>query len=233
MAKMVKRGNGNKTRPISISPAAWLTMRVAVEVSAARRVCVRFSSHVRSLMSSKGVRTLADKTISIRSLARRSGEPLLEGLKMNSVKAEEWRKGLDGIQPVRMRPERAMTLTTFNDVAVPTRSGIPTAGGRHALKTLPFSMSTFRLITERFYTHSDIARAVSRADVASYLGASVRIGEHIAYGTVSHSGSVHLEAYRSLNSYQLPDNKRVEYGSRSDMHLLSSLCPYICNCFGV
>ncbi|GAB1316487.1 hypothetical protein MFIFM68171_06697 [Madurella fahalii] len=116
-------------------------------------------------------------------LARRSGEPPLKGLKMSRRRVEEWRKGLDDLEPARMRPERAMTLTKFNDMAAPTGSGISTAGSRHALRTLPFSMATFQSITERFHTHGDIARTVSRADVASYSSTPVCMGEYLAYVT--------------------------------------------------
>ncbi|KAH6987183.1 hypothetical protein EDB80DRAFT_178465 [Ilyonectria destructans] len=60
--------------------------------------------------------------------------------------------------------------TTFSPLSEKTRTNhdntaVVTASGRRGVRTLPFSRETFKLISERFYTHSSIARVISRSDV--------------------------------------------------------------------
>jgi hypothetical protein len=61
--------------------------------------------------------------------------------------------------------------------------------GRRSLRTLPFSQQVFRRITRSFYTHSSIARVVSRADIPVFSSSEVVMGEaggpaYPAYGGI-------------------------------------------------
>lgn len=56
-------------------------------------------------------------------------------------------------------------------------------GGRQTLRKLPFSQPTFRLITEKFYTHGSIARAISRSDIPVFSSADVRMAGYPAFVT--------------------------------------------------
>ncbi|KAK4215506.1 hypothetical protein QBC37DRAFT_458744 [Rhypophila decipiens] len=117
------------------------------------------------------------------SLARRSGEPSLGGLK--KAKTDEWLERIERSLPGRTKPERAMTFPSMDEKA--GDGGPPAAhimaGGRQTLRRLPFSQPTFRLITDKFYTHGSIARAVSRADIPVFSSAEVRMGGYPAYVT--------------------------------------------------
>lgn len=55
--------------------------------------------------------------------------------------------------------------------------GSTNMSGRRSVRTLPFSQKTFRLITKKFYTHSSIARDISRADIPVFSSAEVELGE--------------------------------------------------------
>ncbi len=75
-----------------------------------------------------------------------------------------------------------MTFATLNEKSGPS-DGAPTpSSGRRSLRTLPFSRSTFRQITKSFYTHGDIARVVSRADIPTFSSSEVRMGDYPAHG---------------------------------------------------
>ncbi|KAM7220307.1 hypothetical protein V8F06_004273 [Rhypophila decipiens] len=116
-------------------------------------------------------------------LARRSGEPSLGGLK--KAKTDEWLERIERSLPGRTKPERAMTFPSMDEKAGdggPSAAHIM-AGGRQTLRRLPFSQPTFRLITDKFYTHGSIARAVSRADIPVFSSAEVRMGGYPAYVT--------------------------------------------------
>jgi hypothetical protein len=57
-----------------------------------------------------------------------------------------------------------------------TSSKVDESGGR-SLRTLPFSLETYKLITRSLCTHGSIARVISRADVPTFSSESVVMSE--------------------------------------------------------
>ena len=90
-------------------------------------------------------------------------------------------------------------------------------GGRRSLRTMPFSKDTFRLITAKFYTHSSIARVISRADIPVFSGVETQMGEvdgpmYNAYGKVYWEAS--QTRLRILTSWQYTIAGRPTLGTR-------------------
>lgn len=79
-----------------------------------------------------------------------------------------------------------MTFPSMDEKYAGLDSAPPTtimAGGRQTLRKLPFSQPTFRLITEKFYTHGSIARAINRADIPVFSSADVKMAGYPAFVT--------------------------------------------------
>ncbi|KAM7201063.1 hypothetical protein V8F20_005072 [Naviculisporaceae sp. PSN 640] len=117
-------------------------------------------------------------------LVRRAGEPSLGGLK--KVKTDEWLDRIERSLPGRTKPERAMTFDEKSAGSDPTAPASFKTNGQpkpNKLHRTPFSKPTFRLITEKFYTHGSIARAISRADIPVFASTEVRMGGYRAFVT--------------------------------------------------
>lgn len=77
-------------------------------------------------------------------------------------------------------PERYNTQRTFTSLTEKSQAATPGSGigsGRRSVRTLPFSQSTFRLITSSFYIHRSIARDISRADIPVFSIAEIQMGK--------------------------------------------------------
>ncbi|KAK7431373.1 hypothetical protein QQZ08_002144 [Neonectria magnoliae] len=108
-------------------------------------------------------------------LAKRLGEPPgPSGTKMSS---NDWLQQAD-IQPsISFQKSRATTFSTFPEKLSGNQgsTGIAAGSGRRGVRTLPFSRETFEQITGAFFTHSSIARVISRSDVPFFSSESVQI----------------------------------------------------------
>ncbi|KAI1456405.1 hypothetical protein F4805DRAFT_458829 [Annulohypoxylon moriforme] len=75
------------------------------------------------------------------------------------------------------RSERAQTFPIPVGGAPNAEKGLqPTLSGRRGARTLPFSIDTFRLISQRLCLHGSIARVVNRSDVPVFFRAEVQMG---------------------------------------------------------
>jgi len=75
------------------------------------------------------------------------------------------------------KTQRALTFATFNEKspALGLDQAAASKSGQRSVRTLPFSMDTFRLITDRFHTHGSISRVISRADIPVFSEADLRM----------------------------------------------------------
>ncbi|RDL36221.1 uncharacterized protein BP5553_06833 [Venustampulla echinocandica] len=109
-------------------------------------------------------------------LAKRTGEPLFGSMK--KVHSDDWLDRINAEMPGRPTTQRTLT---FASLAEKVRTAHPSIGSanmssRKSVRTLPFSKHIFRLITKKFYTHSSIARDISRADIPVFSSAAIEMG---------------------------------------------------------
>ncbi|KAI8651033.1 Protein kinase domain-containing protein [Fusarium keratoplasticum] len=91
-------------------------------------------------------------------LARRNGERDFPPVRQ--VRSDEWL-------------ERIKRHETDQPRELPTSSN---KNGQRTLRILPFSQDSFHTIVKKFYVHSMIARAISRADIPTFSAAEVEMG---------------------------------------------------------
>ncbi|KAI0380673.1 hypothetical protein F5Y04DRAFT_271355 [Hypomontagnella monticulosa] len=86
----------------------------------------------------------------------------------------------DGKYP--MNEEKVLPLRSERTGSFPITVGgapnaeqglLPSPGGRRSVRTLPFSLTTFRSISNRFCLHSSIARVINRSDVPVFSRAEL------------------------------------------------------------
>ncbi|CZR52311.1 uncharacterized protein PAC_02188 [Phialocephala subalpina] len=110
--------------------------------------------------------------VSLRSLAKRTGEPAFGGVK--KVQSNDWLDRLNEEMPGRSNTQKDLTFASLNEKGP---MGSQNSSGRRSVRTLPFSKDIFRLITRKFYTHTSISRAISRADIPIFSSAEIEMGE--------------------------------------------------------
>ncbi|KAI1145058.1 hypothetical protein F4825DRAFT_444849 [Nemania diffusa] len=101
--------------------------------------------------------------------ARRSGESA-----KSEAKQEKRLMGIEVKLPVRAETiQNPAPLDLGIDSHRHDQPGNLSPGMRRGLRTMPFSRSTFEMITKAFYMHSSISRVISRADIPifSHTGA--------------------------------------------------------------
>ncbi|KAH6662530.1 hypothetical protein B0J14DRAFT_570895 [Halenospora varia] len=115
-----------------------------------------------------------DKTTSglVVILAKRTGERQFGAVK--KVQSNDWLERLNAEIPGRSNTQRSLELGLMTGKGT---IGSRTLGGRRSVRTLPFSKDVFRLVTRKFYTHSSISRAISRADIPVFSNAEIEMGE--------------------------------------------------------
>ncbi|KAI2616117.1 hypothetical protein GGS26DRAFT_453179 [Hypomontagnella submonticulosa] len=76
-----------------------------------------------------------------------------------------------------LKSERAASFPITVGGAPNAESGLlPSSGGRRSVRTLPFSFTTFRSISQKFCLHSSIARVINRSDVPIFSRAELEMG---------------------------------------------------------
>ncbi|KAN0102708.1 hypothetical protein V8E51_011021 [Hyaloscypha variabilis] len=109
-------------------------------------------------------------------LAKRTGERSFPSVK--KVQYNDWLKCVNEEMPGRIKTQRTMMTISSLSKELQTADpslGISSLSGQRSVRTLPFSKDTFQLITSNFYTHSSIARVVSRADIPLFSSAEIQI----------------------------------------------------------
>ncbi|KAF2687628.1 hypothetical protein K458DRAFT_484890 [Lentithecium fluviatile CBS 122367] len=102
-------------------------------------------------------------------LAKRTGEHTMEV--SGSVSIDSWLNSAESQTPRLHKNQRAYTFSAFDE-----KKEIEEGGGRD-VRTLPFSLETFKVLSSNFCTHGTIARVVSRADIPIFSAESVVMSE--------------------------------------------------------
>jgi hypothetical protein len=108
---------------------------------------------------------------------------------VKKVSSDNWLELLNAEMAAKSKTQRTLTFASLAEKSPKTGVASVTVSGRRSVRTLPFSQEVFRLITRSFYTHSSIARVISRADIPVFSGAEVLMGEpggptYPAYGGI-------------------------------------------------
>jgi len=101
----------------------------------------------------------------------------------SGVSIDSWLDRAELEMPRSYQTRREETFSPLEDklTAMDVENPKSEHGGGRSLRTLPFSMDTFKMISTSFCTHGSIARVISRADIPIFSSESVVMSEP-AYG---------------------------------------------------
>ncbi|KAF1833333.1 hypothetical protein BDW02DRAFT_552741 [Decorospora gaudefroyi] len=143
-------------------------------------------------------------------VAKRTGEHTMET--PANVSIDSWLRSAESQTSRLHKSQRVHTFSAFDE-----KKEIEEGGGRD-VRTLPFSMETFRVLSSNFCTHGTIARVISRADIPIFSAESVVMSEpaYVYNCRTSHAWPQDL----ALSSTYLPGsgvNFSILYGCPSSI----------------
>ncbi|KAI1184742.1 hypothetical protein F5B17DRAFT_442397 [Nemania serpens] len=145
--------------------------------------------------------------------ARRSEEPTHS--KAKRCCGHHRLKGIEvDLSGLTNTPQRLEPMQLRTDNPSDEKINKPSQGGRRGLRTMPFSRSTFEMISKAFYMHSSVSRMISRADIPvfSHTGAIMK-DEHGS----NHEASVF--GCRTSNAWAMDLALTVTYFPRCNLKL--------------
>lgn len=130
------------------------------------------------------------------------------------------------------KPERFVGLPAEDGGALTTKKGLlPSPNGRRSVRTLPFSLDTFRSISNKFCLHGSIARVINRSDVPTFSRAELRMklsdGEiYPAYGALVLTCTRWMNMCPSLREETVVYNCRSANAWEMDLALTATHFPH-------